>query len=71
MHCPLCQSENNQKELFKTVNAFTSSGKLDKNPTQIKTTITTNDGGGGYCKGNNTITFTSVPYTHLTHPTIG
>ncbi|EFE6842454.1 SAM-dependent methyltransferase, partial [Campylobacter jejuni] len=58
MHCPLCQSENNQKELFKTVNAFTSSGKLDKNPTQIKTTITTNDGGGGYCKGNNTITFT-------------
>lgn len=46
MHCPLCQSENNQKELFKTVNAFTSSGKLDKNPTQIKTTITTNDGGG-------------------------
>ncbi|EAJ1323117.1 methyltransferase domain-containing protein [Campylobacter jejuni] len=58
MHCPLCQSENNQKELFKTVNAFTSSGKLDKNPTQIKTTITTNDGGGGYCKGNNAITFT-------------
>ncbi len=47
MHCPLCQSENNQKELFKTVNAFTSSGKLDKNPTKIKTTITTNDGGGG------------------------
>ncbi|BEK41274.1 TPA: methyltransferase domain-containing protein [Campylobacter jejuni] len=58
MHCPLCQSENNQKELFKTVNAFTSSGKLNKNPTQIKTTITTNDGGGGYCKGNNAITFT-------------
>ncbi|MGI7422095.1 sugar transferase [Campylobacter jejuni] len=47
MHCPLCQSENNQKELFKTVNAFTSSGKLNKNLTQIKTTITTNDGGGG------------------------
>ncbi|ENY6720777.1 methyltransferase domain-containing protein [Campylobacter jejuni] len=56
MHCPLCQSENNQKELFKTVNAFTSSGKLDKNPTQIKTTD--NGGGGGYCKGSNTITFT-------------
>lgn len=49
MHCPLCQSENNQKELFKTVNAFTSSGKLDKNPTQIKTTD--NGGGGGIVKG--------------------
>ncbi len=47
MHCPLCQSENDQKELFKTLNVFTSSGKLDKNPTQIKTTITTNDDGGG------------------------
>ncbi|BDM05065.1 sugar transferase [Campylobacter jejuni] len=30
MHCPLCQSENDQKELFKTLNVFTSSGKLDK-----------------------------------------
>ncbi|ENZ0449600.1 sugar transferase [Campylobacter jejuni] len=44
MHCPLCQSENDQKELFKTLNVFTSSGKLDKNPTQIKTT---DNGGGG------------------------
>ncbi|EOH7206020.1 sugar transferase [Campylobacter jejuni] len=50
MHCPLCQSENDQKELFKTLNVFTSSGKLDKNPTQIKTTITTNDDGGGIVK---------------------
>lgn len=47
MYCPLCQSEKDQKELFKTLNAFTSSGKLDKSPTQIKTTITTGDGGGG------------------------
>lgn len=50
MRCPLCQSENDQKELFKTLNAFTSSGKLDKNPTQIKTTITTGDEGGGIVK---------------------
>ncbi|EPD5171560.1 sugar transferase [Campylobacter jejuni] len=48
MHCPLCQSENDQKELFKTLNVFTSSGKLDKNPTQIKTT--NDDGGGGIVK---------------------
>ncbi|EAH9506120.1 sugar transferase [Campylobacter jejuni] len=29
MHCPLCQNKNNQKELFKTLNAFTSTVKFD------------------------------------------
>ncbi len=36
MHCPLCQNENNQKELFKILNVFTSSSKLDQNLTQIQ-----------------------------------
>ncbi|EPX9031124.1 sugar transferase [Campylobacter jejuni] len=36
MHCPLCLSENNQKELYKTLNAFTSLWKLDKTQLQLK-----------------------------------
>lgn len=35
MTCPLCQSQNNKKELFIAKNVFISSGKLDKNPTSI------------------------------------
>ncbi|MBC5861771.1 SAM-dependent methyltransferase, partial [Campylobacter jejuni] len=45
MYCPLCQSENNQKELFKTLNAFTSSGKLDKIQLKSKNNIQYNGGG--------------------------
>lgn len=51
MHCPLCQSKNSQKELFKTVNAFTSSGKLDK----IVQTKNYDGDQKRYCKGDNII----------------
>ncbi|XGQ70948.1 class I SAM-dependent methyltransferase [Campylobacter hepaticus] len=59
MTCPLCQSQNNKKELFIAKNVFISSGKLDKNPTSINNYKHINNikiWGGGYCKGNNTIT---------------
>ncbi len=57
MHCPLCQNENNQKELFKILNVFTSSSKLDQNLTQIQTLNDYNKySTRRYCKGDNTIT---------------
>ncbi|WP_337213767.1 sugar transferase [Campylobacter molothri] len=43
MSCPLCQSNQTPKELFVAKNAFTSSGKLDKNLTKN----INNNGGGG------------------------
>ncbi|MGU02245.1 hypothetical protein EBL14_05670 [Campylobacter jejuni] len=55
MYCPLCQSKNNQKELFKTLNAFTSTVKFDTK--QLINNLDDSDsGGGGYCKGDNIIT---------------
>ncbi|MDX2397851.1 sugar transferase [Campylobacter hepaticus] len=50
MTCPLCQSQNNKKELFIAKNVFISSGKLDKNPTSINNYKHINNikiGGGG------------------------
>lgn len=55
MNCPLCHSSKIKETLFVARNAFISSSKLDnlvqrKNPKKER--------GGGYYKGNNTITFT-------------
>lgn len=54
MYCPLCQSKNNQKELFKTLNAFTSTVKFDTK--QLINNLDDSDSGGGDCKGDNIIT---------------
>ncbi|HIC3270797.1 TPA: hypothetical protein ACW3V7_001144, partial [Campylobacter jejuni] len=45
MYCPLCQSKNNQKELFKTLNAFTSTVKFDTK--QLINNLDDSDSGGG------------------------
>nr|WP_139885974.1 sugar transferase [Campylobacter jejuni] len=47
MYCPLCQSKNNQKELFKTLNAFTSTVKFDTK--QLINNLDDSDSGGGLC----------------------
>ncbi|EJJ7305181.1 SAM-dependent methyltransferase, partial [Campylobacter jejuni] len=56
MHCPLCQNKNNQKELFKTLNAFTSTVKFDTKQFINNLDDSNSSCGGGYCKGNNIIT---------------
>ncbi|ECK0300506.1 sugar transferase [Campylobacter jejuni] len=48
MHCPLCQSENDQKELFKTLSAFTSTVKFDTK--QLVNNPDDSDSGGGIVK---------------------